>query len=140
MSYKLTVENRGDYLYMEVTGTNSRETVLNYMQDVLVAAEKHDCFRVLINERLTGPRLETMDVFNLASDGAMRVLGRFEAIAYVDEAMVGEMGDFVESVAVNRGMPLAFFSNVEDARVWIQNRIEGTDEQYHFWDGGKNVT
>lgn len=139
MSYKHSVENRGDYLYIEVTGENSRETVMNYMQDVLTAAEKHDCFRVLINERLTGARLEAMDVYNLASEGAMRLLGRFEAIAYVDEEM-GDMGDFVESVAVNRGMPLAFFSNVEDARVWIQSRIEGSDEQYHFWDGGKKVT
>jgi hypothetical protein len=139
MSYKFSVEDRGDYLYVEVTGENSRETVLNYMQEVLTAAEKHDCFRVLINERLTGPRLEAMDVYNLASEGAMRVLGRFEAIAYVDEAM-GDMGDFVESVSVNRGMPLAFFSNVEDAREWIQSRTEGPDEQYHFWDGGKKVS
>jgi hypothetical protein len=138
MSYKLSFEDRGDYLYIEVTGENSRETVLNYMQDVLTIAEKHDCFRVLINERLTGPRLEAMEVYNLASEGAMRLLGRFEAIAYVDEAM-GEMGDFVESVSVNRGMPLAFFSNVEDALEWIQSRTEGPDEQYHFWDGGKTI-
>ncbi len=138
MSYQLSIEDRGNYLYFDVTGTNSRETVLSYMQDVLAAAEKHDCFRVLIHEKLTGPRLEAMEVFTLASEGAMRLLGKFESIAYVEEEM-GEMGDFVESVAVNRGMPLAFFSNVEDAREWIQNRIEGTDEQYMFWDGGKTI-
>lgn len=138
MAYKCIVENRGKYLYIEVTGTNSRETVLDYMKEVLAAAEKHDCYRVLINERLTGPRLDAMEVYNLASEGAMRLLGRFEAIAYVDEQM-GELGDFVESVSVNRGMPLAFFSNVEDAREWIESRIEGSDEQYHFWDGGKTI-
>lgn len=135
MSYEISVENRGDYLYFEVTGTNSRATVNEYMDDIVAACEKHDCFRVLINEQLSGPRMEVMDVFRLASDGAMRLLGKFEAIAYVDEAM-GEMGDFVESVAINRGMPLAFFSNVDDATVWIKSRIEGNDEQYHFWDGG----
>ena len=135
MSFKLNVERRDDYLHFTVTGINARETVSNYMKEVIAACEKHDCYRVLIHEKLTGPRLEAMDVFNLASEGAMRLLGRFEAVAYVDEEM-GAMGDFAESVAVNRGMPIAFFSNIEDAERWIKSRTEGEAEQYIFWDGG----
>lgn len=135
MTFELNVDHRGEYLHFTVTGINSRETVFNYMKEVLAACEKHDCYRALIHEKLSGPRLEAMDVFNLASEGAMRLLGRFEAIAYVDEEM-GEMGDFAESVAVNRGMPIAFFSNLEDAERWIGSRTEGESEQYIFWDGG----
>ena len=139
MTFKLNVDNRGDYLFFTVTGTNTSETVSGYMAEVVAACEKHDCFRILIHEKLEGPRLEAMDVFNLASEGAMRVLGRFEAIAYVDEQM-GSMGDFAESVAVNRGMPLAFFPNVRDAEKWIESRTEGEAEQYIFWDGGDRKT
>jgi hypothetical protein len=135
MSFKLSVDDRGEYLFFTVTGENTRENVSGYMREVMATCEKRDCFRALIHEKLTGPRLEAMDVFNLTSEGAMRVLGRFEAIAYVDEQM-GEMGDFAESVAVNRGLPLAFFSNVAEAEQWIESRTEGEAEQYIFWDGG----
>ena len=135
MSFNLSVSDRGGYLFFTITGTNSRETVNEYSNEVISTCEKYDCFRVLIHEKLSGPRLEAMDVFNLASEGAMRVLGRFEAVAYVDEEM-GAMADFAESVAVNRGMPVRFFSNVEDAERWIESRIEGEAEQYVFWSGG----
>jgi hypothetical protein len=135
MSFKLSVTDRGGYLFFTITGENSRETVAAYMGEVIAACEKYDCFRILIHEDLSGPRLEAMDVFNLTSEGAMRVLGRFEAVAYVDEEM-GAMADFAESVAVNRGMPIRFFSNLVDAERWIESRIEGEAEQYVFWDGG----
>jgi hypothetical protein len=135
MSFELSISDRGEYLFFTVTGENSVETVFNYMKEVMAACEKHDCYRILIHENLSGPRLEAMAVFNVASEGAMQLLGRLEAVAYVDEAM-GAMADFAESVAVNRGMPIAFFSTIEDAERWIESRIEGEAEQYIFWDGG----
>ena len=134
MSHQVTVENREKYLYFKVTGENSPETIGAYMKDIVELCRKHDCFRILINECLTGPRLPTMDVFNVASEGAMQLLGQFDAIAYVD-AQMGDMGDFVESVAVNRGMPLAFFSDIREAEEWIRDRPDGADEQYIFWKG-----
>jgi hypothetical protein len=39
----------------------------------------------------------------------------FEALAYVDPLM-GDRADFAEAVAINRGMPIAMFSAVEDAQ------------------------
>ena len=51
--------------------------------------------------------------------------GNFDAVAYVDEKM-GELMKFGEDVAVNRGMPLAAFDNLDDATRWLLAQKEGS--------------
>jgi hypothetical protein len=133
LSYELTFEQRSDYIHARVTGSNSRETVALYMEEILRECQARDCFRVLIEERLAGPRLQAMDVFTISAEGSMKVLGIFEAIAYVDEAM-DELRDFVETVAVNRGLPIAVFATVAEAEAWLDIHAAGTDEHKIFYD------
>jgi len=118
VNYNVNFEKRSDYLHAIVTGENSLETVAQYFQDIRDECSRQDCFRVLIEERLEGPRLSAMDIFSIVSEGSMRALGEFEALAYVDEQM-GEMGAFAETIAINRGMPLAVFDSVAKAEEWI---------------------
>ncbi len=120
-----------DYIAATITGTNSRTAVAQYLQEVLAESVRQDCFRVLIDERLEGPRLDVMEVFAVVSEGSMKALGRFEAMAYVDEQM-GDMASFAETVAINRGMPIAVFDNLEDARAWLSRQKPGADEQNIF--------
>jgi len=134
MNYQISVEQRPSYLYVTVTGTNSKETVMAYLQDIVAECEQRDCFRILVDERLEGPRLEMMDVFSVADQGSAKARGQFDAIAFVDEKM-GDMSEFAESVAVNRGLPMRIFSNVGDAERWIEHKLSGSDEQFIFWDG-----
>ena len=131
MSYDVHFEMKSGYVFVRVSGENSAENVHAYMQDVLEHCGECDCFRVLIHECLDGPRLEAMQIFDLASEGSMRVLGRFDAVAYVDEQM-GEMADFAETVAVNRGMPLRMFSNLREATRWIGRQVEDSDSKNIF--------
>lgn len=131
MSYQITVEQRPDYLYFEVTGTNAAESVQAYLDDVLSACKKHDCYRALVHERLAGPRLKVDDVFDIASEGAMKALGIFQAIAYVDEQM-GDMSYFLETVAINRGMPIKVFRTLAHAEHWLEHELEGTGEHEIF--------
>ena len=84
--------------------------------------------RVLIVEKLDGPRLDVMDVFSIASEGSLNALGEFDAMAYVDPRM-GAMGEFAETVAVNRGMPVAFFNNVGQAERWLLEQKPGPGQQ-----------
>jgi len=121
MHCEVTFAQRPTYLHATVTGTNSRESVQQYMDEVLAECQKQQCFRVLIEERLEGPRLDAMDVFAMASEGSMRALGVFEAIAYVDPQM-GKMKDFAESVAVNRGLPISSFLSVGEAEQWLHEQ------------------
>lgn len=119
MSYKLTLYRKTTYLHAVVTGRNSKENVRGYLEEVRAECVAHDCFRVLIEERLEGPRLDAMDVFEIAADGSSRIPGMFRAIAYVDVNASGDMMKFAETVAVNRGVPVRLFANVADAEEWL---------------------
>jgi len=131
MSYTLSIEKRPDYLYFLVTGENSADTVSQYMARILQECRQRDCFRVLVHERLSGPRLSPMEVFSIASQGSMDILGVFEAIAYVDED-TGEMLEFAETVAVNRGTPAATFTKLAEAEKWIVAQDAGDEASYAF--------
>lgn len=107
------------------------ENVTAYLAEMREECQKRDCFRVLLEERLEGPRLGTMDVFKIASEGSIGVLGMYEAIAYVD-VYAGDLLEFIETVAVNRGLPIATFTSVSDAEQWLRHQKSGSDEQYIF--------
>ena len=91
------------------------------MQEVRTECLARGCSRLLLEERLEGPRLELMDVFKIASEGSAEVSGMFKAFAYVDVHAHGDLMRFAETVAVNRRLPLAVFSKVEDAEQWLLN-------------------
>jgi len=133
MAYEIEFERRDTYIHVTVTGDNSRETVTQYMEEVKAECARHNCFRILVEECLDGPRLATLDIFALISDGSMSALGVFEAIGYVDVQM-GDMGEFAETVAVNRGIPVAVFDSVPSAEAWLILQKSGSDEQYIFLD------
>ena len=131
MSYEIAIEKRPEYLFFRVTGDNTAENVHAYLGDVVAACDEHDCHRILIHETLAGPRLKVDDVFDIASEGAMKALGVFQAVAYVDEQM-GDMSYFLETVALNRGMPIKVFRTVAHAEHWLEHELEGTGEHEIF--------
>jgi hypothetical protein len=101
------------------------------MDEILSKCKAQDCFRVLIEECLEGPRLQAMDIFSITAEGSMKLLGIYVAIAYVDEQM-GDMRDFVETVAINRGLPIATFATVEEAEKWLSECRPGIDDANIF--------
>jgi hypothetical protein len=128
MTYKLTIGQKPGYLHAVVTGRNSRENVVRYMEDVIRECAARNCFRVLIEERLEGPRLGTLDVYEMVADGSRRFRGMLEAMAYVDVNAQGDLMQFAENVAVNRGFPVAVFSTVADAERWLLRKDRETAE------------
>ena len=51
-------------------------------------------------ERLEGPRIGAMDVFQIAAKSSSKASRTFQAVAYVD-VNAGELMKFAETVAVN---------------------------------------
>jgi len=133
MPYQISLEQKSDYLHISVSGDNSKENVLAYLAEVREECRQRDCFRVLIEERLEGPRLDVMEVFTIASEGSKRALGEYEAMAYVD-VYAGDLLGFTETVAVNRGMPVAVFSSVEDAKQWLRHQKDCDDQDIFLRD------
>ena len=122
MSYQLKVEQKPGYLHFSVSGRNSPETVAGYMQEVIQEVAARRCPRVLIEENLEGPRLGTMEVFSMVTSGAKRYHGVLEALAFVDLNPDGGVMRFAEDIAVNRGIPVRVFRNVEGAVKWLLSR------------------
>jgi hypothetical protein len=119
MTYKLAIKQEPSYLHVTVTGVNSWENVQSYLAEIMRECMARRTYRVLIEERLEGPRLGTMDVYQIAAEGADRAKGLFEAIAYVDANARGDQMKFAETVAVNRGLPVTVFGSVDEARDWL---------------------
>ena len=119
MAFHVAFERCPTYIHATVTGDNTRESVLGYMETMRNECQKQDCFRVLIEEDLEGQRLGFLDVFTLIIDGVRNYVGTFRKMAYVDKSKNFEMGKFAETVAVNRGIPVAVFQKVDDARDWL---------------------
>jgi hypothetical protein len=99
------------------------------LNDIRHECTSRGCPRVLIEERLEGPRLGTLDVFQIAADGSSRALGIFEAIAYVDVNAEGDMMKFAEDVAANRFLPVKVFSSVSDAEKWLLREGSGNPRE-----------
>jgi hypothetical protein len=118
MSYRLTIAQEDGYLHATVTGANTMENVTGYLRDVQQACSAHGCFRLLIEERLEGPRLSTIDVYQIASSSE-GVRQFFRQLAYVDVNGEGDLMKFAETVAVNRGLPVRMFATVAEARDWL---------------------
>jgi hypothetical protein len=120
MPYTLTITPKPAFLHAVVTGENSVEHVMRYLDEIQRECRARNCFRVLIEERLEGPRLDAKGVFQIASEGSRRVRVPFKAIAYVDANTKGDLMKFAETVATNLGLPVSVFSTVGEAEQWLR--------------------
>jgi len=119
MSYSLEIRERPGYLHFVVTGVNSREAVEGYLGAIAQECAQRGCTRILIEERLTGARLGTVEVFAIVSGRSTRVAAQFDRIAYVDVHAEGNLMGFAEDVAVNRAVPVKLFATVVEAEQWL---------------------
>ncbi len=119
MTCEITFHQTPAYLHAIVTGLNSRENVQQYLRDVLRECAARKCSRVLIEERLEGPRLGMPDVFQIASEGSDNARGMLKSVAYVDVNAANDLMKFAETVAFNRGLPAAVFPTVAVAEKWL---------------------
>jgi hypothetical protein len=60
-----------------------------------------------------------MEVFQIISEGSQTGLGTFSVMAYVDVNAQGDLMQFAEDTAVNRGLPMRLFRTVRDAESWL---------------------
>ncbi len=119
MSYQLKIIEKPTYLHAIVTGANTMENVVGYLRELLRECETRQVFNVLVEENLSGRRLETWDVYQIASDNSAHARGLLKAVAFVDVNAGGELMKFAETVANNRGVPLTVFPTVAEAEAWL---------------------
>jgi hypothetical protein len=124
MSYELTITQKPNYLHAIVIGQNTKENVAAYIEELQREMTGRNCRRLLIEERLEGPRLRAIDVFNVVSEASDRANRIFKAIAYVDVYAEGGAMKFAETIAVNRGVSVLMFSTVSEAEKWLMDQVD----------------
>jgi hypothetical protein len=122
--YELAITQQRGFLHVIVTGQNSVETVGDYVRAIIRECSARQCHRVLVEERLVGPRLGMVDVFTLLSEIIEKFRGEIKSIAFVDINAQGDTMRFAEDVAVNRGAPLRVFPSVAAAEQWLLGEIQ----------------
>jgi hypothetical protein len=102
--YNLTIDKKPAYPHAIVTGRNSKGNVAQYLEQALAECKARNCFQLLIEERLEGPRLGILEVYEIVSEGSRRAFGMLSAIAYVDIHAEGDLMQFAETVEGNRAL------------------------------------
>jgi hypothetical protein len=119
--YRLVVEPRPGYLHISVNGTNSADNVRQILGDVIAACAQHGCPRVLFEEHLLGPSIGAVEAFEIVSEGSDSARPIVQQVAYVDTNPEHDSSllEFVETVAVNRGIHVRVFATVREAEAWL---------------------
>src|SRR5690349_16215953 len=119
MPYTLTIDPKGSYLHAVVRGPNDRATVLAYFAEVREACTKRDCYRVLVEERLEGPRFPPEVLLPLMAEVAGSAGATFGALAYVDVMAVTDAVLRLASQVVQPGARVRVFDTVAEAEAWL---------------------
>jgi hypothetical protein len=135
--FKLDIQHKKHYLHIIVTGTNSPETVVAFLDSVLEECRSRNCHNILLEERLDGPRLGFSEIAQIASEASQRALGTIRSMAYVDVNAEDDSMQFAELVARNRAMPIRVFSLVPEAEAWIEAESERAAQANGSGESGK---
>lgn len=117
--YRITFEQRPEYLYVYVTGDHdSYEISRSYWLEVSAMSAESGSQKILIEEDIP-ETVSISDVFRLACD--LPQMGFFGVrLAFVDRyAEQNELNEFGELVAVNRGITGKIFNDIQTAEKWL---------------------
>ena len=126
MSYVLEAIQQAGFLYVRVTGENTPQVAAAYLRDMLAACIEHGCGVVLIEENLSGPSMDVMDVYQLASEIGDKARNVIQQVAYVDINPDHSLGlmRFAGDVAADRGVNVRVFETVKEAERWLRESVQ----------------
>ena len=126
MRMHVTMRPDGAHLYVEARGQFSLEEAKRTFLEILAAADLHDTENVLFDGLALSGQLTVMERYAYGAFVAEAALGfarrhprSATRFAYVLSEPVLDPARFGETVAVNRGVHLRTFDNVEDALAWL---------------------
>ena len=119
VSFNLTIDVQPTYLRARVVGDRTPQNAMRFLKEVYEACAEQGIWSLLIEMNFTGPSLDIGNIFEVISKGSRDGM-KLERIAYV-EASLGdiEKARFAETVAVNRGVNVRLFRDVEAAQAWL---------------------
>jgi hypothetical protein len=125
MSYHFTIGEKPSYLHAKVTGTRTAENARRFLVEAHAACVRRNFSALLLEMNLSGPSLNPSSIFDVISERSPDGL-KFEKIAYIDAGSEGDpqQAKFAETVAVNRGVMVRLFRNLDDAECWTRGSAQ----------------
>ena len=120
-SYRITIEQRPQYLYVTVTGNSSVETIARYIADIREACLRLRVSKVLAVVNLDGPGVSMLDLYKVVAAASDDTAGSGLRAAYVELNPIRSDANMqmAENVALTRGIPMRTFRDVEKAEAWL---------------------
>ncbi len=122
MSYELSYTHEPDYLHVQATGISNVENQIAIASDCFTECDKHGYGKLLLDVRgmTGGSDIGTVGVYNLIKrDIRALVIPSPLKVSVVDLEELSEGSRFVENVAVNVGLDLRIFTNIDEAIAWL---------------------
>ncbi len=122
MAIHYSMKTEGSLLVVTASGFDeSLEEVQQYGLAVVQACRQGGHARVLCDEQELEYRLGTLDTFKSAEFLAAQA-PRIGRAAIVCNTKFNRDAEFWETVAVNRGLTVRFFKDMDTARQWLDER------------------
>ena len=122
----LTITASGTYLLIEFAGEFNVAAGKNVVDTMAAACAQYRRSRVLLDcRRMTGA-MPVLDRFEVAEYGASK-RGQIGRMALLNREDVLLPDNFVENVAVNRGMDMKIFTDFDEAEAWLTGVPAGGD-------------
>lgn len=119
MSIQYALKSEGDLLFVKTSGFDENlQEVEGYGLAILEACKEGNYARVLCDETELEYRLGTLDTYQSAVFLASQAPRLIKAAIVCNEKFVKD-AHFWETVAVNRGLTVRVFKDVETARDWL---------------------
>ena len=117
--YRITFEERPEYLYVYVTGNaDSYEISRSYWLEISAMSEKTGYKKVLIEEDIP-EALSMSDMYRLASELPQMGFSSVRVAFFDRYAEQNELNEFGELIAVNRGITGKIFNDLQTAEKWL---------------------
>ena len=116
--YRLTLQEHPGYLHAKVEGERTAENALRFFKEVHETCMQKGYVDVLLEMSLTGPSLDTVSVFRVISQRSPPAT-KFRRMAYIERSESLDKARFAETVAMNRGVNVRLFPDVDTAVAWL---------------------
>jgi hypothetical protein len=109
-------ENRGGYLFVEVTEPYSLKVMKSIIQQIADICGEEDLDKVLVDLRTIDETISIMDRYEVGVEVAKIIGPKVKVAGVAQKALINYMA---ETVAVNRYGKLKVFSDMDKATEWL---------------------
>jgi hypothetical protein len=118
--YRVTLEPEPDCLHATAYGERTADNARRFLEEAYAACMARGLDTLLLEVRFSGPSLGFGSIFGVISERSMDGTA-LKRIAYVDSTSDDPAhARFAEMVAMNRGVNVRLFRDVESARAWVK--------------------